>query len=178
MIWLVGMMGAGKSAVGRALARLRHVAFVDTDVEIERASGRSIAQIFEQEGEAGFRVWERHVIERCARRRAVVSLGGGAIVQPGVLEAIRRVGRIVYLRATPETLLRRIGGATDRPLLSGLDREGRQAKIERLLEERETFYRKADIVVDTDDLDVVDVAARVHRMLADPGHGMSRRSPS
>jgi len=169
VIWLVGMMGAGKSAVGRALARLRHVAFVDTDAEIERASGRSIAQIFEQEGEARFRVWERQVIERCARRRAVVSVGGGAIAQPGVLEALQRAGRIVYLRATPETLVRRIGGATDRPLLSGLDRKGRQARIERLLEEREAFYGKADVVVDTDELDVASVAASVHRMLADRG---------
>ena len=155
------MMGAGKSAVGRALAAHLGVPFVDSDAEIERAAGRPIAAIFQHEGEARFRERERAAIAAWAGRAAVVALGGGAIAQPGAAERLAASGAVVYLKAAPETLLARVGEARRRPLLHGLDDAGRLAEIRRLLEERAAAYESAEIVVQTDDRDVEAVAAAV-----------------
>jgi shikimate kinase len=172
-IWLVGMMGAGKSAVGRALAARRGEPFADADAEVEAAAGRSVAEIFAAEGETAFRRLEREAIERLAGRPGVVALGGGAIAQPGVAERLRASGRVVYLRATPETLARRVGEARERPLLAGLDAEGRIARLRALLAEREPHYACADVVVDTDGLDVEASAAAVAAALGAEGGSAS-----
>lgn len=160
------MMGAGKSAVGRALAAQLGVPFVDSDVEIERAAGRPIAAIFEREGEARFRERERAVVDKLAGRAAVVALGGGAIAQPGAAQRLAASGTVVYLKAAPETLLARVGAARTRPLLHGLDDAGRLAEIRRLLDERGAAYESAGIVVQTEDRDVAAVAAAVAEELA------------
>jgi shikimate kinase len=164
-IWLVGMMGAGKSAVGRALARRRGEPFADSDAEVEAAAGRSVAEIFAHEGEAVFRRLEREAIERLAGRPGVVALGGGAIGQPGMAERLHATGRVVYLRARAETLARRVGEAHDRPLLAGLDADGRLARLRALLSERGPHYAGADLVVDTDGLDVDAASAAVDAAL-------------
>ncbi len=160
------MMGAGKSAVGRALAALLGLPFVDSDSEVERAAGRPISALFEQEGEARFRERERGAIEAWAGRAAVVALGGGAIAQPGAAERLAASGTVVYLKTAPETLLARVGRARTRPLLNGLDDAGRLAEIRRLLEERGTAYESARIVVSTEDRDVAAVAEAVAEELA------------
>src|SRR5262252_6548436 len=95
-VWLVGMMGAGKSTVGPALARRLGRRFVDTDAEIERERGAAVAEIFAREGEPATRL--------CAEP-VVAALGGGALAQPGVADAAARAGTLVWLRARPETLL-------------------------------------------------------------------------
>jgi shikimate kinase len=164
--WLVGMMGAGKSAVGRALAARRGCAFVDTDERVEREAGATVAEIFAREGEAGFRRRERAAIEAVAGRDAVVALGGGAIAQPGVAARLRESGTVVYLRARPETLLARLGDACERPLLAGLDARGRRGRLAQLLAEREACYGRAHATVDTDALDVEAACAAVERALA------------
>ena len=105
-MWLVGMMGAGKSAVGPALAQRLECDFVDSDAEIEREAGCSIAELFAAEGEPCFRERERAAIEKLAGRPAVVALGGGAPAQPGAGEWLAATGCVVYLRARPETLVR------------------------------------------------------------------------
>jgi shikimate kinase len=149
-IWLVGMMGAGKSAVGPRLARRLGRRFHDTDVEIERAAGASIAEIFASEGEPAFRDRERRAIEDLLGANPVVALGGGAISQPGAAERLARAGTVVYLKAAPEILLDRLGDCSSRPLLREVAPEARLAKLEALLAERETAYASAAIGVSTE----------------------------
>jgi len=171
-IWLVGMMGAGKSSVGRSLAARLGAAFVDTDSWIEAEAGRPVREIFAREGEAAFRRRERAAIEAQAGRPVVVALGGGAICEPGVAERLRATGRVVYLRASPEALGRRVGEGHSRPLLAGLDTAERTERLRQLLREREIHYGRADVVIDTDDLDVeatgLAVAAALDAPRADP----------
>lgn len=165
-VWLVGMMGSGKTTVGRALARRLALPFVDTDAEIERDAGMSVARIFSLEGEAGFRRRERDAIGAVAGRAAVVSLGGGAIAQPGSADRLAATGTIVYLRARPRTLLGRLGAAESRPLLRGLDETERLAKIESLLAERSAQYERAEVVIDTDGSTPAALAAMLAGRLA------------
>ena len=166
-MWLVGMMGAGKSAVGRSLALALGVRFVDSDDEVARRSGCSVGEIFEREGEQGFRKRERELIDAVAGEEAIVSLGGGAVSQPGAVDRLAAAGTVVYLRARTETLLARIGDARSRPLLANLDEGAREACLDELIAARSAANEAAAIVVDTDDLGVDEVAARVARRLAD-----------
>jgi 3-dehydroquinate synthase len=154
-------MGAGKSAVGAQLAARLGLAFADADAEIERAAGARVAEIFAREGEAGFRARERRAIDALAGRPAVVALGGGAIAQPGAPERLAASGTVVWLRARPETLAARIGDGAERPLLAGLDAQGRLARLRALLDERSPCYATARIAVDTDELAPDAVAARI-----------------
>lgn len=142
------MMGAGKSTVGPALATRLGRAFVDTDQEVERVAGATVAEIFSREGETGFREREQTAIEAAGQRAAVVALGGGAIVQPGAADRLTAVGLVVWLEADPDTILERIGDAGSRPLLAGLDPAGQRAKLEALLAARKPYYARAAIRVD------------------------------
>lgn len=151
-VWLVGMMGAGKSTIGPRLARRLGRRFIDTDEEVERAAGSRVAEIFEREGEPAFRSREREAIEACCGKAAVVALGGGAVEPPGVRDRIAGAGTVIYLRARPETLLARVGDARGRPLLEGLSPAGQAGRLAELLERRRAAYESASIVIDTDDL--------------------------
>ena len=144
------MMGAGKTSVGRALASRLKRPFHDTDADVEREAGASVAEIFAGEGEAAFRVRERAAVARLVDVAAVVALGGGAMAEPETRALILAHGTSVYLRAKAETLLARVGEADTRPLLAGLDAEGRVARLRELLAQREPAYGLADHVVDTD----------------------------
>lgn len=145
------MMGAGKSSLGPKLARRLGRRFIDTDAEVERSVGRSVAEIFEREGEAGFRRHESAAIDACCDAGAVVALGGGAIAQPGARERLARTGLVVYLRARPETLLARVGDADARPLLRGLAPAAQRARLAELLARRRGDYESAAITIDTDE---------------------------
>jgi shikimate kinase len=147
-IYLVGMMGAGKSTVGPRLAARLHRRFVDTDREVELRTGYTIAEIFEHEGEAHFRELEVEAIDFASKEAAVVALGGGAIVQPRAIQGLLDRGTIVYLSASPEILVERIGDGAKRPLLAGLDPDGRVERLTSLLAERRVHYEKASITVD------------------------------
>jgi shikimate kinase len=153
------MMGAGKSAVGEALARRLGRGFVDGDAEVERLAGMTIPEIFEREGEAGFRARERAVLDALAGQPLVVALGGGAIAQPGAAERLLASGTVIWLRARPASLLERVGEGEGRPLLQGLDSGGRLARLRELLARREPHYARAQIVVDTDDAGPEQIAA-------------------
>jgi shikimate kinase len=156
---LVGLMGAGKSVVGRGVARKLGRPFVDTDAEIERRAGRSIPALFATEGEVPFRALERAAVaEVAARARQVVATGGGAVADPANRDALRRTGFVVYLAARPETLAARVGEGEGRPMLEGGDPV---ARIRELLARREPAYRQSDLVVDTDGLSVRQVVALV-----------------
>lgn len=140
-IFLVGMMGAGKTTVGRALAQRLKREFVDTDRELVARTGVPVATVFEIEGEAGFRRRESAVLEEiCARDDCVVATGGGIVLAEENRLAMRRSGTVVYLRARLESLWERTRHDTTRPLLATPDPRGTLA---RLLEEREPLYRAA-----------------------------------
>ena len=148
-IVLVGLMGAGKSAIGRRLASRLGMTFVDADTEIERAAGCSITDIFELHGEAAFRDGERRVIARLLARPAhVLATGGGAFMDPNTRAAIRESGISVWLRADLDLLVSRVSRRSNRPLLAGGDP---RAILERLIAERHPIYAEADVVVDSMD---------------------------
>jgi shikimate kinase len=168
-IWLTGMMGAGKSSLGPRLAARMGRRFVDTDQEIERSAGQSVAELFAREGEAAFRARERALVEALAGAPLVVALGGGAVAQPGLRERLAASGTLVYLRARPETLLERVADAETRPLLRGLSRGQRLARLSALLAEREPHYASAAIVLDTDAAAVEDLVEELAARLAGAG---------
>ncbi len=163
------MMGAGKSAVGPELARALGLPFVDADRALEAEAGASIPELFEREGEAGFRARERDLVESLAGRPLVVALGGGALARPEVAERVVATGTVVYLRAGLETLLDRLGEAEDRPLLAGLDRAGRRRRLAALLAEREPAYLRAHHVIDSDGLAPAELAREIARALRPEG---------
>jgi shikimate kinase len=147
-VYLVGMMGAGKTTVGRLLARRLRLRFLDSDQEIEERCGVKIPVIFEIEGEAGFRSREREAIdELTALDGIVLATGGGAVLAPENREHLAARGTVVYLRARPEDLFHRVRHDRNRPLLATADPLG---KLRQLYEERDPLYREvADIVVET-----------------------------
>jgi shikimate kinase len=145
---LVGMPGAGKSTVGRVLARHLNLAFVDADHELVAHTGVSIATIFEVEGEAGFRARESHLIEELSRRTGLLlATGGGAVLLPQNREALSQSGVVIYLHASLDHLWQRTRHDSRRPLLqTGNPREA----LRSLLEIRDPLYRQtADMVVET-----------------------------
>jgi len=152
-------MGTGKSSVGRLLASQLRFDFVDTDDLIERRAGRSIAEIFTQDGEERFRKLERDLVEEMAEwRRRVISTGGGLAVNPENLDSIKRHSLVVCLWASPELIWERVRRQAHRPLLRDADP---QAKIRALLESRKPFYRQADVLISTDNRSVREVAQQV-----------------
>ena len=160
-IVMIGFMGAGKTTVGRLVARALGREFADTDQMIERASGTTIGEIFTREGELGFRRREIAAIDRAiATPGRVVAVGGGAVLSADNRTALKQAGLLVYLRATPETLAGRLTGVTDRPLLANAsDRAGR---IRDLLVARGPIYETAgDVAVDTDRLTAEQTAVEV-----------------
>ncbi len=144
---LVGLMGAGKSAIGKRLALRLGLPFVDADDEIERAAGCSIAEFFERFGEAEFRAGERRVISRLlAGPPHVLSTGGGAYMDPETRALMRNHAITVWLRAELEVLYERVKKRTHRPLLRGGDPK---EILERLMSQRYPVYAEADIVVES-----------------------------
>lgn len=148
-IVMVGLMGAGKSAIGRRVAQRLGLNFVDADAEIERAAGQTVEEIFEHHGEAAFRDGERRVIARLLNDPVhVLSTGGGAFMDPQTRALIAERGISVWLRAAIDVLLRRTARRTNRPLL----KRGEPAEVlKRLMAERSPVYATADIVVDSND---------------------------
>jgi shikimate kinase len=145
---LVGMMGAGKTTVGRMLARRLKRPFYDSDHEIERRCGVRIPLIFDIEGEAGFRARETQVIaDLCALQGIVLATGGGAVLADENRRQLSAQGNVVYLHARPGYLWQRVRHDRNRPLLATPDP---QKKLENLYQERDPLYREAaDIVLDT-----------------------------
>lgn len=159
-IFLVGPMGAGKSAVGRYLARTLHLTFVDSDDEIEARTGVDIPFIFEKEGEAGFRKREAVVVDDLSKMDSVVlATGGGAIVDADSRSRLGSRGFVVYLYTSVDQQFKRTQRGRERPLLENTDP---RAKLEALLETRDPLYREiADAVVETDGRKVKSVADEI-----------------
>ncbi|HZM35636.1 MAG TPA: shikimate kinase [Burkholderiales bacterium] len=147
-VYLVGMMGAGKTTVGRLLARRLKLRFIDCDQELERRCGVKIPLIFEIEGEPGFRARESQVLAALAALDGVVlGTGGGVVLSEENRRLLAERGTVVYLRATPEDLYERVRHDRNRPLLAGADP---LARLRELHAQRDALYRAtADVVVDT-----------------------------
>jgi len=159
-IFLIGPMGAGKSAVGRHLARTLHLNFVDSDDEVESRTGVDIPFIFEKEGEDGFRKRESAAIDDLTKMDGVVlATGGGAVVNPDNRSHLGGRGFVVYLYTTVDQQVSRTKKGRDRPLLANGDS---REILEELLKQRDPLYREiADLIVETDGRKVHSVAGEV-----------------
>jgi shikimate kinase len=148
-LFLVGLPGAGKSTLGRQLARRLDKVFVDADSELERKLGVNIPTIFEIEGEASFRDREEAILAELVLRTGIVlATGGGVVIRPANRERLKLNGTVVYLRADPAALWERVHRSRHRPLLNAPDR---RARLEELFRDRDPFYREvADCVLESD----------------------------
>ncbi len=176
---LVGMMGAGKTTVGRRLASRLGRRYVDSDSEVESATGRTVRELFEEGGEQAFRPLESEALAAAVRspNPVVVGVAGGAVLDPANRALLARSGTVVWLRAAPETLVRRIarrtappGGAGGKAQYPSSHRRDHRPLLEhdpesvlrRLAEERSPLYEDvADVVVDVDDVGAAEVVDRV-----------------
>jgi shikimate kinase len=159
-IYLIGPMGSGKTAVGRQLAKLLHLEFRDSDVEVEKRTGVDIPYIFEREGEAGFRERERDAIDALTQLSdVVIATGGGAVLLPENRERLASRGRVVYLKTSVQQQLERTRHGRQRPLLYTDDPEKR---LRDLMEQRAPLYESiAEVIVTTDGRNVRAVAEEI-----------------
>jgi len=178
-IFLVGLMGAGKTTIGRLLARRLNRRFVDSDQAIEARTGASIPWIFEIEGEASFRRREADMIrELTAQDGIVLATGGGAVLDPGSRALLAERGTVIYLRASVSSILQRTAHDRNRPLLQTADPRKR---LEELVAEREPLYREiADLVIDTGRPNVQSMVQIILEQLAklDAAHAERRAQAS
>lgn len=153
-------MGAGKTTIGRQLAKRLSIDFYDSDQEIEQRTGVKIALIFEIEGEEGFRKRESQVINELALKgNIVLSTGGGAVLNSENRQVLQENGYIVYLKSSPEMLAKRTKDDKRRPLLQG---ENRLEKIRNILNEREPLYASlANKIIDTDNLNINQIVQKL-----------------
>ena len=169
---LVGMMGAGKTSVGRRLASTLGVPFRDADVEIEAAAGCTINEIFERFGEPAFRNGERKVIARLLSDPPhVLAAGGGAFIDAETRDRIKERAVSIWLRAPLELLIQRVLRKDTRPLLRNTDS---RATLERLLRDREPIYAQADIIVESDEGPHDVVVKRIVAALDERAYGGAR----
>ncbi|MGN0334092.1 MAG: shikimate kinase [Lachnospiraceae bacterium] len=147
---LMGFMGAGKTTVGKMLAGAEHYQFIDTDEQIEKEQNRKISDIFDQDGEEAFRQMETDYLRKleAEQRPFVLSIGGGMPVREENRELLRKLGIVVYLEASKETIIQRVSGDVNRPLLQGGSLE---EKVTALMNAREAVYLEtAHAVLNTD----------------------------
>ena len=163
-IYLIGLMGAGKSTAGRLLAQTMGREFYDSDDEIVKRTGASIPTIFEIEGEAGFREREQRMIaELCAKKSVILGTGGGAILREANREALKTTGWVVYLSTSPERLMNRTRYDKNRPLLQTANP---LSVLTQLYEVRHPIYQDlADIVITTGAGHVTHVVAHIIEQL-------------
>ncbi len=147
-VFLVGLMGAGKSTVGRSLAHRAGLRFVDSDHEIERRRGMSVSEIFAEAGEPAFRDLEQQLIEELTGQPGIVlATGGGAVLRAPSRRLLHERGSVVYLRASPDELAHRMRNDRARPLLRGVDP---RVRLRELYRQRDPLYREvAHFVIET-----------------------------
>lgn len=164
-IILVGYMGCGKTTVGRSIAKFSERKFADTDDMIVEQQGRSINDIFETDGENAFRAMETALLEKMIRKKSdmlVISTGGGMPVREENRPLLKRLGTVVYMRVTPDTVYERIKGDTTRPLLQC---DNPLERIKEMIAGRTPAYEAvADFILDVDNMTQVEVAQKIIKM--------------
>ncbi|MGI8964797.1 MAG: shikimate kinase [Limisphaerales bacterium] len=156
---LIGFMGTGKSSVGRILADQSQFNFLDTDELIEARAQKPISRIFAEEGEAAFREYEQKIVDDLsALKKVVIATGGGLGANAAHLASLKKNSLVVCLWAAPEIILERVSNQTHRPLLQTPEP---LAKIRQLLEQREPFYRLADVLVNTEQRTIREVVQQI-----------------
>ena len=163
-IFFVGLMGAGKTTVGKQLAKSLEMDFYDTDLEIEKRSGVRISTIFEMEGESGFRKREAAMIDELSQMQNIVlATGGGAVINPENRQLLASRGTVIYLRANVHDLFLRTRFDRNRPLLQNTNA---QAKLEQLFAERDPLYREvAHHIVDTGNQPVANIVHKIEELI-------------
>ena len=163
-VYLIGMMGSGKTVTGKVLADLLDYSFVDLDAEIQKKEGRSIAEIFERPGEPYFRDVESSVLEHFSKQSAqVIATGGGVVLREENVRRMKKTGKVVLLKASAESLWQRVRYSKDRPLLDKPDPFG---ALRQILKDRGIFYENAcHFSVLTDGKIAEDVASEIREML-------------
>lgn len=156
---LIGMMGSGKTSVGKILSTKLGFKLIDTDYEVEKKNKMTINELFDKFGEKAFRHLEEEVVQELGRViNRVISTGGGTVLNPGNFNLLKRNSDIIYLKTSPNELYKRIKHEKNRPLLKT---EDPQLKIEKLIEERKEVYEKACFTVDTDGKTTIEVANEI-----------------
>lgn len=162
-LYLVGMMGTGKSTIGKKLALSRDMGFIDSDKSIEDTSGLSVSEIFAKHGEEYFRKLESDFIDHGHdTQNLVVACGGGLCIAPGMMEALKSLGIVICLWANPETLIDRTKTDQSRPLLQVAKP---LEQLQKLISERENRYREAHYIVETDNLSADAVVEEIQKNL-------------
>ena len=152
-------MATGKTSVGWSLSLLLRKKFIDVDVEIERATKLPIPQIFSLYGEACFRAEEALILKKLAQfRDVVIATGGGAVLHVGEMEELGRHGHIICLTAAPEAILARIVAKSHRPLLP---KNSPIEKVSALMQQRDAYYRRADLIIDTTGLNIEEICQKI-----------------
>lgn len=170
-IYLTGFMGTGKSTLGPIVANTLGWDSVDLDAEIVKATGMKISTIFKERGEEYFRNLETQLLNDCSEKlKIIVSLGGGTITRNENMVTIKKTGILVYLKSSPERIFLRLKNKTDRPLFQTFDKvilseEEALLKIKNLLNEREKFYKSADLIFDIDGITVGETVDRIVKVL-------------
>ncbi|HEX5021872.1 MAG TPA: shikimate kinase, partial [Candidatus Binatia bacterium] len=162
-IALVGFMATGKSAVGRNLARKLHRRFVDLDALIEKTEGRNVRDIFAEKGESYFRRLEKQALEQILSQQGqIIATGGGIILDEDNLTLLRQKSLLIGLTASTDVLVSRVGKNSKRPLLKGVDV---RARIEELLQQRQSRYAEADVIIDTSGLTINQVVEKILKVV-------------
>lgn len=165
-LYLVGFMGTGKTTIGRELAKVMGRKFLDTDHVLEKRFGKTVNEIFSDEGEEAFRKAERELsVELSQTENKVIGTGGGTIMDPVSLEAFQNSGLLLRLYTRQTNLIGRLKRTSKRPLLKGETPEEVEAKIKKLLAEREQVYDKISLRLETTDLTPLIAARKVHDFL-------------
>ena len=165
MLYLIGFMGVGKTTIGKQIAVLNKVVFIDTDSQIEKKTAKSINEIFETDGEFAFRKLETDTI-RSIDRKAIIACGGGLPAHNNNIEYLKHKGTVIYLKASTETLIKRLEkNKNKRPLISKLTNDKRLEFIRKILKEREKTYKQADYTIETDNKTVKEVLREINSLL-------------
>ena len=163
ILYFTGFMGSGKSTIGKKLSELSGIRFIDLDDEIVKDQGVEITEIFAKVEELGFREIETTALKRISGQKTrLIALGGGALKTPENLEIVNNTGTLIYLEAPLETLYDRIRLQQERPLINRVNqKDNKLEELEALFKQRESGFKKADIIINTEDKSVAQIADEI-----------------